>query len=120
MTQGKMYKEDFEGREIYFIYCPGCQQGHAIYTPPWFFDKNYEKPTFSPSVKNFIRDSENNEVVTCHFFLTEGRIHYCGDCPHEYSNQIIDLVPFPENYGVPGKIVIGEKKNVDIRSNANS
>ncbi len=84
----KLHKRD----DFYIFWCSGCQCGH-IYFPTWNFNNNINKPTFTPSLLNW------NENSRCHLFLTDGKIHYCGDCSHLLAGQIVDMEDIPDNYG---------------------
>jgi len=70
---------------------------HAIPAKPinkdgWEFNENLQLPSFVPSIlvngnPNFI----NPEVPRCHLFVTNGKIHYCGDCTHQLSGQVVEM-----------------------------
>ena len=86
------YKET-EGE--YYHYCPGCEMMHAIPTmhrnsrgAVWSFSGDMEKPSFSPSI--------NLDWKVCHYFITNGRIIYCGDCTHPLRGQTVELPEIPE------------------------
>lgn len=76
-------------------YCPGCEQRHAIpIREPnhlghvWKFNGNMEKPTLVPSV---------NYVGSCHYILSDGVLHFCGDCTHDLANKVVPLEPLTED-----------------------
>lgn len=82
------------GNGLMLHWCPGCKQLHPIATVApnysnaiWEFDHNYECPTFKPSI---------NVVGRCHYFITAGKIMYCGDSKHALSGQTVDLPDIPE------------------------
>lgn len=84
--------ENPQGWLVY--YCPGCQQRHAIpikvpnhLGAVWRFNGNVEAPTLTPSV---------NFVGSCHHFLTDGALQYCGDSTHELAGQTVALSDLPE------------------------
>lgn len=102
------------GRPAITIQCPGCRTRHVIPvrgdtevpTDPratWRFNGSYEKPTLDPSVRieyphpdassltGKASDAEARVMVTCHFNLTSGRIHYHGDCTHKLAGRSVDL-----------------------------
>lgn len=84
----------YEGSEQpHLIYkCPGCGHDHNVPAARWNWNGSKEKPTLNPSVRHYyIRTGTNEEVTTCHYFIREGRIEYCGDCPHELANKTVDL-----------------------------
>lgn len=93
----------------YSFYCPGCGHDHIYYTNPigfkvtWSFNGDVNNPTFGPSLLNrwgthapgFVPPApEYNEGGTCHLFVQEGVINYCGDCSHEYNGK--QRVPMKE------------------------
>jgi hypothetical protein len=97
-----------EHKGLYFFYCPGCKCGHHFNTiapgPIWDFNGNTEKPTFTPSLRIFTRATNDYpEKTHCHLFLTDGRIQFLTDCAHDLKGTTVDMVDFPENYGLPGK-----------------
>lgn len=84
----------------YLFWCPACEEPHPFHVggpKGWTFDGNLEAPTFTPSLRVLGRGKPGDtdaERTSCHLFVTAGRIHYCGDCPHELKGQTIDMVPF--------------------------
>ena len=94
----------------YLFSCPGCKQTHVFYTnypgskANWTFVNNdLEKPTFTPSLlayphktlayphKTFDENKNVVETPRCHFILTEGILHFQGDCTHEFAGQKVPL-----------------------------
>ncbi len=83
--------------EVYF-WCPGCCQLHMAPTITkndngalWSFNGNLVKPTLSPSV-NISWHLPNGKLhKTCHFFVQDGSINYCGDSTHQLSGRNIPL-----------------------------
>ena len=61
----------------------------------WSFNKNFEKPTFTPSV-NESQTYENKVIKRCHYVLTDGIMHYCSDCMHELAGRSVALEPYTE------------------------
>jgi hypothetical protein len=75
----------------------------------WTFNGNVEKPTFTPSFKHsgiktvqvdgkwtgeWHRDAQGKPLdFVCHYILTDGVLHFCGDCSHAMAGQ---QVPLPE------------------------
>lgn len=78
-----------EGEEALIFHCPGCKMDHRfiIKPPRWKFNGNWEKPSFTPSLKWDI-----NKVVQCHLILTDGVINYCNDCVHELAGKKVPMV----------------------------
>ena len=98
-------------------WCPGCDQPHGIriegVPPIWLFDGNYGQPTFAPSIRCFtieITDDDDKPLPSpiqrtlCHYFIKAGKIEYCGDSPHKYAGQTIDLPDWPYSPGTYGGI----------------
>lgn len=107
------------------FWCPGCKCGHAVWVSSpnelthatWTFNGNMERPTFQPSLKITHPiwtppvTPENQEEWRrapwqqtqvehiCHSVVTDGKIHYCGDCTHELKNQVIDMVDWDKLNG---------------------
>lgn len=82
----------------YSFWCPGCKGMHAIPTLPaeggWTWNGSLDAPTFFPSIAvNCNPKYPNPTAPRCHFFVTDGRIHFCGDCSHELSNQVVEMKP---------------------------
>lgn len=78
-------------------WCPGCKSLHlfkvGIGEPPvWTFNGNVEKPSFSPSM--LINQGVSGH--TCHYYLTDGVLQFCGDCDaHGLANQRVPLPQLP-------------------------
>jgi hypothetical protein len=103
----------------YYIWCVGCKHVHFFPTslkyyeqserlqkaerkPVWNFSGTLDKPTFSPSLREYYwRPPEGTEVTICHIIVTDGRVQFCPDCPHALANQTLELELIPDNYGLP-------------------
>ena len=70
----------------YFFMCPGCGFVHS-FGEKWKFNKDYEKPTVSPSI--LVTRGGGN--YRCHSFITDGRIRFLSDCSHRLAGQIVSL-----------------------------
>lgn len=57
----------------------------------WKFNGNFEKPTFTPSMNETAENKEFGLFRRCHFTITDGMIHYHGDCTHELAGQTLPL-----------------------------
>jgi hypothetical protein len=88
------------------IICKGCDEIHYVSTVeelpngfgPWWFNKDYDKPTFKPSVNIHLEAIPNYKPEhRCHFTVTDGKITYCDDCTHSLKKQTIDLPEITEN-----------------------
>lgn len=79
-------------KRTYVFFCPGCDHLHSYFVGSawgdrhnWHFNGDAEKPSFTPSLLNTRPDHR------CHLFLTEGKLHYCGDCTHSLAGKVVDL-----------------------------
>lgn len=102
------YREE-TWQELYF-WCPGCKCCHSFRVgdvkdrPVWKFNGNLDLPTFSPSLRVYTTHPETKvDRTLCHLNLTDGKLIFHGDSPHELKGQTVDLPDIPENYGLPGK-----------------
>lgn len=91
-----------------------CPAGHTHYintkvpnhlNAQWWFNGDVNNPTFKPSIDEksgtftpgYINDTrESNEWVKnnsyrCHFIITDGKIHFCGDCSHDLKGKVVNL-----------------------------
>jgi hypothetical protein len=94
------------GAGIYVFYCPGCKEAHSYRVdmpdhlvkdrPCWTFNGNVDSPSFTPSLRLFVRLEGGGEKTLCHLFVTDGKIIYCGDCDHELNGQTVDLPDLPD------------------------
>ena len=73
-------------RNLYAIFCPGCECLHG-FDERWTFNGDFEKPTFSPSMLV----NKNEPERQCHSFVSNGRIQFLNDCFHQYAGQTLDL-----------------------------
>ena len=103
------------------FHCPGCDENHVIYHgagegPRWTWNGSVEKPTFSPSVlvKSYRASPEGEAMMirrenlppgvdrypgfdmTCHSFVTDGKIEFLADCTHHLAQKTVDLPEFTE------------------------
>jgi hypothetical protein len=99
-------------------WCPGCNEVHgyrinAPDRPSWSFDGNWENPTITPSMRIFVTETEDEnerplphpvERTLCHYFITAGKIIFCGDSPHALAGQTVDLPDWPYAPGTYGGI----------------
>lgn len=98
----KAKREEHDGIEYIIFRCLGCKTLHSITTSgthKWTWNGSLEKPTFEPSVLNWLEhrpdeDEEEKKYVDsrrCHIFVRDGRIQYLSDCGHELAGQTVDL-----------------------------
>jgi len=88
----------------YLVRCPACEADdkgscHLFYLklgegPGWTFNGDYEKPTFSPSMKATATYGPEKTPHCCHSFVRDGKIQYLGDCTHEMAGQTVELPVF--------------------------
>lgn len=91
-------------------WCPGCNERHVIRiresedtkTFARVFDKDYVKPTFSPSIR--IQSSAPRTIgelikpvlyIKCHYFIRRGMIDFCSDSLHPLAGHLVPLPDFP-------------------------
>ena len=67
----------------YIFYCIGCKCHHG-FNKNWTFDGNIERPTVSPSLLT-------TGGMTCHLFITQGKLVYLNDCFHELAGQTVEM-----------------------------
>lgn len=87
------------------FYCQGCEGCH-YFDSRWTFNKDFEKPTFSPSLlirgTQPITDEEHDLIMSgkhvepkpfiCHSFVTDGKMQYLSDCTHSLTGQTVELL----------------------------
>lgn len=87
-----------EGGRIAF-WCPGCNSSHQIIvdgTRGWSWNGSGDYPTISPSILvNAPGQFHNPSALTCHSFVTGGRIQFLGDCTHVLAGQMVELPDWP-------------------------
>jgi hypothetical protein len=96
-------------QDVTYIYywCSGCKHAHSVPTERWNWNGSTELPTLSPSVRHFVPAGtygdgvQRPEQTLCHYFLRDGIIEYCSDCPHEFNGQKVALQEIPDDYGIP-------------------
>lgn len=92
-----------DGQRVLFR-CPGCDDNHQIHVGTWTWNGDLDRPTFSPSVlvggvqwgdeSGFYKPRHTvaaGQPITCHSFVTDGRIQFLGDCTHDLAGQTVDL-----------------------------
>ena len=87
-------------------FCPACDHmhGYAVEQPfpsnnaRWSFNGNGDSPTFTPSMNIGIGPFPIGHIERCHYFLTDGRIQYLGDCTHAMAGQTVDCPDVPDKY----------------------
>ena len=82
---------------------PACKQMHsyAVEQPfrhgaRWTFNGNGDVPDFKPSMNISGGPFPDGRIERCHYFVTAGRIQYCGDSTHAMAGQPIDLSDIPQ------------------------
>lgn len=79
----------------YVFFCPGCKCGHGIWlTHPnpitgamWTMKGTVDRPTFEPSLRLF---------NGCHLSVTDGTLHFHGDCTHPLAGKSVPMQPLNE------------------------
>lgn len=94
----------------YAHWCAACQEMHRL-PDSRTFNGNVDNPTFTPSFKHTgVKRINKNGKWTgeweydeagkaipwcCHYIITDGCIHYCNDCSHEFKNCIVVMARIP-------------------------
>lgn len=80
-------------------WCPGCKEMHVI-PKTWNFNGDIDKATFSPSVRITWAGGYGPDRVNrcCHYFLTDGILHFCSDSTHELAGKSVPLPELPEEF----------------------
>lgn len=101
------------------FYCPGCDGPHQVGVEPpaavvWGWNRNAERPTFSPSIlvrgvrrmsdEEHARYTATRELpepvpVVCHSFVRDGRIEFLADSTHELAGQTVPIPDWPTSWG---------------------
>lgn len=88
----------------YLIECPACKSPH-VFDKRWTFNGDYNKPTFSPSMKSSwggTIDPVSNRIEVpeqvCHSFVRDGKIEFLNDCTHDMKNSVVELPEINEDY----------------------
>lgn len=75
------------------FHCPGCECSHPFhvagspYKNVWQWNRSYDKPTFTPSLRVFGQDG----ATQCHSFVTDGKIMFLADSRHELAGKTVDI-----------------------------
>ena len=78
-----------QSSSAWWHWCPACNQPHPVPTNRgWEFNQDFEKPTFSPSVRQCLSPD-------CHYYIRDGKIQYCNDS-RAMAGQTVPLPEFPE------------------------
>lgn len=91
-----------EGNATHGHWCPACNQMHdyAVEQPfrngaRWTFNGDGDRPSFTPSMNISVGPFRDGSIKRCHYFVTDGRIQYCGDGTHSLAGQTVDLPDVP-------------------------
>ena len=83
-------------------WCPACRSAHdyAVDQPfhngaQWTYNGDSVRPTFTPSMNISWGPTEDGDHYRCHYFVTDGKIIYCGDSTHGMAGQTVELPDFP-------------------------
>lgn len=100
------------------FWCPGCKEMHVFAVPRWQFNGNYDRPTFTPSLKLSMghhvtgvqlrpdgkcqwcedakEDGHESLCGICHLIMTDGQIAFCGDSTHPLAGKTVAMTVRPE------------------------
>lgn len=78
--------------------CPGCECGHQVPVKPdpngWDWNGSLEAPTLAPSILiTYGEAPPPDRPATCHCFIRNGQIEFCGDSTHEFAGKTVPLPP---------------------------
>lgn len=79
----KVRVQMYEGKPA--IECPACGYMH-LFDSRWKWNGSLTAPTFYPSMA--LRGGGGS---ICHFFVTDGKIQFQGDCTHAFKDKTLDL-----------------------------
>lgn len=92
------------GDDKIFIACAMCKSGHllnidASKRPRWIWDGDTENPTITPSVRATYHPTVSGKSSKCcHFILTKGVMHFCGDTTNkELANKDVRIPALSED-----------------------
>lgn len=71
--------------------CPACKHTHHVPSERWNWNGDVQRPTLHPSVRHYYIEDDGRQVTVCHYFVRDGRIEFCSDCPHAYAGKTVDL-----------------------------
>jgi hypothetical protein len=73
--------------------------------PRWGFNGDFDRPTFTPSIKvtwsepsdvpEEFDDTSKDKQMCCHSFVRDGQIEFLGDCTHDLAGKTAPLEPAP-------------------------
>lgn len=90
--------EDGRSGERLFLWCPGCDDLHAVEVKDpavmWTWDGNAEAPTISPSI--LVNGREPKHGIRCHSFVKTGQWEFLGDSEHALAGKTVPMVPLPD------------------------
>ncbi len=72
----------------WMMFCEGCNMHHRI-PETWTFNNDYEKPTFTPSVKHTTPLPDGDFI--CHYNITNGMVIYHNDCTHHLAGKTVTM-----------------------------
>lgn len=87
-----------EGIDRYLFECPACGNCHFITTKGgafnWQWNGDMNLPTVKPSVRvryNQVCGNGISKEYHCHFFISNGKFHYCNDSTHALAGKVVEL-----------------------------
>lgn len=75
--------------------CPGCGHRHTVPVDgsgghTWKWNGSTDNATLTPSVRHYYT-KDGQEITTCHYFITDGNIQFCGDSRHALAGKTVPL-----------------------------
>ena len=97
--------KDTNGVDSLQFYCQGCKTYHSVVIkrpkegigaegPIWGWNKDMEKPTFTPSVlvRWYDGPKEDRTNFRCHMYVRNGQIEYLKDCLHKLAGTTVKMM----------------------------
>lgn len=81
--------------DCWLVKCPAYGSIEIPRDGRWTYNGDPCSPTFSPSI-NESRALPDGRRQRNHVIITNGRIHYCGDCTHAFAGRTVDIPPLSE------------------------
>lgn len=98
---GYTYEAAITQIELLSFRCPGCNRIHEVYVKPncdpksgasWTWNGSIDRPTFTPSISVKIEYTDaTRSNITCHSFVTDGKIQFLSDCTHLLAGQVAEI-----------------------------
>jgi hypothetical protein len=82
----KVQETTIDGQQRFLFWCPGCKTHMWFELKRWTWNGDTEKPTVNPSIL-----FNPGQDQCCHLYVTDGALHFLGDCTHSLAGQTVPL-----------------------------